>query len=74
MWSIACLVVRRGFRERHLICDLVRAAIQGYPMLTGSAKVIWDEFNVGPVGAFAAEGFDQMSHPTTRRVVMRLDL
>jgi hypothetical protein len=48
-------------------------AIEGYPMLTGGSTVSWGEMNVGSVAAFAAAGFTEVSHPTTRRVVMRRD-
>jgi GNAT superfamily N-acetyltransferase len=85
VWAIACLVVRRGFRGRHLTYDLVRAsvdharergarAIEAYPMLTGGSEITWDELSVGPLGAFVAAGFTEVSHPTKRRLVMRLDL
>jgi GNAT superfamily N-acetyltransferase len=85
VWAIACLVVRRGFRGQHLTHDLVRAsvdharqrgarAIEGYPMLTGGAEITWDELSVGPVSAFTAAGFAEVSHPTKRRLVMRLEL
>lgn len=85
VWAIACLVVRRGFRGRHLTYALVAAAveharargaraIEGYPMVTDGARITWDELNVGPVGPFRAAGFIEVSHPTTRRVVMQRDL
>lgn len=85
VWAIACLVVRSGFRGRGLTYALVRGAveyarsqgaraIEGYPLLTHGAPIIWDELNVGPVGPFVSAGFREVSHPTKRRVVMRLDL
>jgi GNAT superfamily N-acetyltransferase len=85
VWAIACLVVRRGYRGQHLTYALVAAAveharsqgaraIEGYPMLAGGAEVTWDELSVGPVGPFVAAGFAEVSRPTKRRVVMRLDL
>lgn len=85
VWAIACMIVRPGFRGRGLTHPLVAAAveharargasaIEGYPMLTGGSTVSWGEMNVGSVGAFAAAGFSEVSHPTTRRVVMRLEL
>jgi GNAT superfamily N-acetyltransferase len=85
VWAVACLVVRRGYRGRHLTYDLVRAsvdyarergarALEGYPLLTGGAEITWDELSVGPVGAFTAAGFVEVSHPTKRRLVMRLEL
>jgi len=85
VWAIACLIVRPGFRGRGFTYPLVAAAvdharsgggvaIEGYPMLTRGEKVSWGEMNVGAVGPFAAAGFVEVSHPTTRRVVMRLEL
>lgn len=82
LWAVVCLIVRPGFRGRGLTHPLVAAAveharergasvIEGYPMLTGGSTVSWGEMNVGSVGAFTAAGFVEVSHPTTRRVVMR---
>jgi hypothetical protein len=36
--------------------------------------VTWGEMNVGSRNTFMAAGFREVSRPTTRRVVMRLDL
>ncbi|QKJ19707.1 GNAT family N-acetyltransferase [Microbacterium hominis] len=85
VWAIACVIVRKGFRGRGFTYSLVAAAveharargaasIEGYPMLTEGRQVIWDELNVGPLGPFLAAGFTEVSHPTKRRVVMRLPL
>ena len=85
VWAIACLVVAKGHRHRGLTYPLVAAAvehardrgakvIEGYPLITGGKQVIWDEMSVGPVGPFLAAGFREVSHPTKRRVVMRLEL
>jgi GNAT superfamily N-acetyltransferase len=85
VWAIACLVVAKGHRHQRLTYPLVAAAveharargaevIEGYPMVTGGAQVIWDEMSVGAVGPFIAAGFTEVSHPTQRRVVMRLEL
>lgn len=84
VWAIACVVVRRGYRHRGLTYPLIAAAaeharsrgaaaVEGYPMLTHGAEITWDELSVGPVGPFAAAGFREVSHPSKRRVVMRLD-
>ena len=40
---------------------------------TPGHDITWGELSVGPQGAFAAAGFRQVTHPTTRRLVMRLD-
>jgi hypothetical protein len=36
--------------------------------------VSWGEMNVGSGNTFVTAGFRDVSRPTTRRVVMRLDL
>ncbi|MGL4256707.1 MAG: GNAT family N-acetyltransferase, partial [Microbacterium sp.] len=83
--AIACMIVRKGHRGRGLTYPLVAAAVEharargaaaveGYPLLTGGSQVIWDELNVGAVGPFTAAGFREITHPTKRRVVMRIDL
>ncbi len=84
VWAIACLIVRKGHRGRGLTYPLVAAAveharargaaaIEGYPLLTAGSQVIWDELNVGPLGPFTAAGFREVTHPTKRRLVMRID-
>ena len=86
VWAAVCFVVRKDHRGRGLTYALVRGAveqarsfgadaIEGYPMIVApGTNVTWDEFNVGPVGAFRAAGFAEVSHPTKRRLVMRLEL
>lgn len=84
VWAIPCMVVRKGFRGRGYTRQLILAAvgharsrgaeaIEGYPMDSGGKEVTWDEMRVGAVSAFAAAGFVEVSHPTKRRVVMRID-
>jgi hypothetical protein len=36
-------------------------------------EVPWGELNVGHVSIFVAAGFSEVSRPTLRRVVMRID-
>ena len=44
-------------------------------MITEPGKEItWGELHVGPRQAFADAGFQEITHPTPRRVVMRIDL
>jgi GNAT superfamily N-acetyltransferase len=83
VWAIPCLVVRKGYRRRGYTALLVggaveharrngAAAVEGYPMLPTGSELSWSsEFRVGPVSAFAANGFTEVSRPTKRRVVMR---
>ena len=86
MWAAVCFVVRPGYRGRRLTYALARGAaeharaagaraVEGYPMATEPSKEItWGELNVGPSGAFLAGGFREVTRPTIRRVVVRLDL
>jgi GNAT superfamily N-acetyltransferase len=85
VWAVTCVFTRAGFRRRGVAHELVRAAVdfarergaralEGYPMLTQPGqKITWDELHVGTRGFFEAAGFAEVSHPTKRRVVMRID-
>jgi GNAT superfamily N-acetyltransferase len=86
VWAIACFAVRPGYRGQGLTRPLVRAAVdyarahgakavEGYPMVPRPGQTVsWGEMNVGSRNTFVAAGFREVSHPTTRRVVVRLDL
>ena len=86
VWAIVCFAIRPGFRRRGLTVPLAKAAVQyacahgakaieGYPMIPAAGQTVsWGEMNVGSLGTFVAAGFREISHPTTRRVVVRLDL
>jgi GNAT superfamily N-acetyltransferase len=82
VWAVTCFVTRTGFRKRGIATALARAAVdyasqrgaravEGYPMTTKQA--ILGELHVGTVGMFAAAGYTEVSRPTLRRVVMRID-
>ncbi len=85
VWAVTCFAVRRGYRGRGLTYLLARAtirfardrgarALEAYPMITEPGKEItWGEVHVGARQVFADAGFDEVSHPTVRRVVMRID-
>ena len=85
VWAVTCFVVRAGFRRRGISYALARAtvdfarergarAVEGYPMLVEPGQeVTWSELNVGSRSIFAAAGYREVSHPTLRRVVMRID-
>ena len=85
VWAVTCFVVRKGYRGRGLMYPLARAtvdharergakAIEGYPMITEPGKEItWGEVHVGARQVFEEAGFVEVSHPTKRRVVMRID-
>ncbi|MGH3332748.1 MAG: hypothetical protein ACRDPJ_15725 [Nocardioidaceae bacterium] len=82
VWAVTCRFTRAGFRRRGVSRALARAAvdfarergaraIEGYPMIT--TDVILEELHVGTEGVFADAGFTEVSRPTLRRVVMRID-
>jgi GNAT superfamily N-acetyltransferase len=82
VWAVTCLFTRAGFRKRGVSRALARAAvgfarergaraIEGYP--TTTKHVILEELHVGTEGVFANAGFAEVSRPTLRRVVMRID-
>jgi GNAT superfamily N-acetyltransferase len=82
VWAVTCFVTRAGFRRRGVSRELARAAVdlarrrgaralEGYPITT--KDVLLGELHVGTQGMFAAAGFREVSRPTLRRVVMRID-
>jgi GNAT superfamily N-acetyltransferase len=85
VWAVTCFVVRKGYRGRGLTYHLARAtidfargrgarALEAYPMITRPGKEItWGEVHVGARQVFEDAGFEEVSHPTVRRVVMRID-
>ena len=85
VWSVTCFVVRKGYRRRGVSYALAAAAVsyardngaravEGYAMRTQPGKEItWGELYVGAVQVFAEAGFTEVSAPSVRRVVMRVD-
>jgi len=85
VWAVTCVFARAGYRRRGISYALAPAAVEharrrgaraleAYPMITEPGKdVIWDEMHVGGHRVFAAAGFTEISHPTRRRVVMRIE-
>ena len=85
IWAVPCFVTRAGFRRRGISYALARAAVdfarergaralEGYAMSPTQEKdVPWGELHVGHERIFAAAGFAEVSRPTLRRVVMRVD-
>jgi GNAT superfamily N-acetyltransferase len=83
--AVTCFVTRAGFRRRGVSRALARAAVdfarqrgaralEGYPMITEPGQeIMLGELHVGSRSIFAAAGFTEVSHPTLRRVVMRVD-
>ncbi len=85
VWAVTCFVVRKGYRGRGLTYPLARAAVgfardrgaaalEAYAMITHPGQEItWGELHVGARQVFAEAGFTELTHPTARRVVMRID-
>jgi GNAT superfamily N-acetyltransferase len=83
VWAVTCFVTRTGYRRRGVSRALVRAAvdfardrgasaIEGYPMM-GAEGALVGELHPGLRSAFAAAGFAEVTRPSRRRVVMRID-
>jgi GNAT superfamily N-acetyltransferase len=85
VWAVTCFTVRKGFRGRGLTYSLASAtiaharargarALEAYPMITQpGVEVTWGELYVGARQVFEDAGFREITHPTKRRVVMRID-
>ena len=82
VWAVTCLFVRAGFRKRGISRTLAREAvafarergaraIEAYPIIT--KNVIAEELHVGTPSVFGDAGLAELSRPSLRRVVMRLD-
>jgi GNAT superfamily N-acetyltransferase len=86
VWAVTCMIIRTEFRRRGFTYALTRAAVEfagqqgaraveGYPMITRPGdEITWGELHVGSRGVFAAAGFAEVTRPTKRRVVMRIEL
>ncbi|MFC0507897.1 GNAT family N-acetyltransferase [Micromonospora costi] len=85
VWAVTCFVTRVGFRRRGVSRALARAAVdfardrgaravEGYPMIVEPGRDIsWGELFVGSRSVFADAGFTEVTRPTPRRAVMRID-
>lgn len=85
VWAVTCFVVRRGYRRRGITYALAAAAadyarssgaraVEGYAMITQPGReVTWGELHVGARQVFADAGFAEVSRPSVRRAVMRID-
>jgi GNAT superfamily N-acetyltransferase len=85
VWAVTCFVTRKGYRKRGITYALAAAAagfareqgaraLEAYPMIAPAGKEItWGELHVGSRQVFADAGFTEVSHPSPRRVVMRID-
>jgi GNAT superfamily N-acetyltransferase len=83
VWAVTCFLVRAGYRKRGVASALAVAAVEharasgaraleGYPM-TSTTTALLEELHVGTAAVFAAAGLTELSRPTLRRAVMRID-
>lgn len=83
VWAVTCFVTRVGFRRRGISLALVRAAVEharehgaraveGYPVVSAQGTISVELHN-GFRSVFADAGFAEVTRPTIRRVVMRID-
>jgi GNAT superfamily N-acetyltransferase len=85
VWAVTCFVTRKGYRKRGITYPLAAAtigfardngarALEAYPMITRPGhEITWGELHVGSRQVFADAGFTEVSRPSPRRVVMRID-
>jgi GNAT superfamily N-acetyltransferase len=82
VWAVTCLLTRAGFRRRGVSRALARAAVdfareggaralEAYPITT--RNVIDQELHVGTESVFADAGLTEVSRPSPRRAVRRID-
>lgn len=86
VWAVTCFVVRKDYRRRGIAGALALSAVsfarehgaqsvEGYPRLTTDGEETGDmALYVGSREIFAGAGDHQVSNPTPRRAVMRVDL
>jgi GNAT superfamily N-acetyltransferase len=84
VWAVTCVLVRAGYRRHGIAYALAKAAVdhartqgaralEAYPMCSEAGEITWDEIHVGAQSIFAGAGMTEVSRPSKRRVVMRID-
>jgi GNAT superfamily N-acetyltransferase len=85
VWAVTCLFTRAGHRRRGVSYALAESAVdharragaralEAYPMVMEPGQsMITEELHVGTSSVFAAAGLVEVSRPTLRRAVMRID-
>lgn len=85
IWAITCVFARVGYRRRGISHALARAAVdfarrrgaralEAYPMLVQPGEEIaWGEMLVGSRSIYESAGMTEVSRPSHRRAVMRID-
>lgn len=83
VWAITCVFTRAKFRRRGIGRAMIRAAVdlareqgaravEAYPIID-TKNAIAEELHVGTCSMFAVAGLSEVSRPTVRRAVMRID-
>lgn len=85
IWAVTCVFARVGYRRQGISHALANAAVdfarrggaralEAYPMLVQPGeKTTWGEMLVGSRSIYAAAGMTEVSRPSLRRAVMRID-
>jgi GNAT superfamily N-acetyltransferase len=85
IWAVTCVFARVGYRRQGISHALASAAVEfarsrgaraleAYPMLAEPGeKVTWGEMLVGSRSTYEAAGMTEVSRPSHRRAVMRID-
>lgn len=82
VWAITCVFARARFRRQGVATELIHEAVtfartrgakalEAYPMTTKAA--LDEELHVGTIGTYLAAGFREVTRPTKRRAVVRID-
>lgn len=82
VWAVTCVFARAHHRKQGVAKELIRAAVtfardrgaaalEAYPMTTKAA--IDEELHVGTIGSYLEAGFHEVTRPTQRRAVVRID-
>ena len=86
IWAVTCVFARAGYRRQGISYALAKAAVdfarergaralEAYPMvLLPGEEITWGEMLVGSRGIYAAAGMAEVSRPSPRRAVMRIEL
>jgi GNAT superfamily N-acetyltransferase len=83
VWAVTCFLVRAGHRRQGVATALAVAAVEyartqgaraleAYPMTT-TGNALLEELHVGTAEMFAAAGLVELSRPSLRRAVMRIE-
>jgi len=85
VWAVTCFCVRKGYRGQGITYALAQAAaeharaqgataVEGYSIITEpGVEITWGETHVGARQVFEEAGFEEVTAPTKRRRVMRID-